>query len=195
MLKATRSYIEARLRPFPWLIIPAALYVGAYGRTPYSGEVLLYSYISVLFYRILDDFLLFSSDQRRRQDAYLEHPKVNLLPLVLMSFTIWCLSLWVQNFTKTMIVINVMALILTLVLYTTVHSGRWRMMISIVKYPIILASIASVSDATSLVWVGLFTAFFVLREYIEEFFNQRSQKIETVFIIALLLTKLSMRFS
>ena len=193
MLAQLRIYTTERLTIQPWGVLALALTFIAYGPQTYRFEPFVYVAVSLYFYRTLDDYFCFELDQQQRQDHYLRASRLPIIWLAVILGAAW-LGTLLMFASDSIFLANIGLLVASIVLYRLLINLRAITFVSILKYPIILGSVAVLTVAPSFGWVIAASALLLIREFVEETYQVRRKDIEVFTCAALIIVKLSLRY-
>lgn len=185
-------YMKERITFMPWLIIPAILFILGHSSATYNF-ILLYNLLwAIFFFRVFDDFFCWDYDLINKEHNYQQRPRRDLLILVAL-FGFLFLSSLLLIYPLKILLLNFGCLLISILLYLLLRRSRGILFISLIKYPVFLYMVASITAESNFLWVIIGSSFFILREVIEEFFHKRNKNIEYILIGLMLGLKLLMR--
>jgi len=187
------NYSRERLIKITWFVLPLSLFIIGHGPDDFNFLLCLNLFLAIFFFRVTDDYFCFDYDKKQKDRKYLSRDKKDVLFLALVYGVFYLVTLKMFYQQKEVLFIY-SQLIISTFLYIILRENKSVVLVSILKYPILLYILATQTGETNYVWVMSLTLFFIVREYSEEFLNKRNVKIE-LFIISLIIgMKLYMRY-
>ncbi len=185
-------YIKERITFIPWGILPVLLFLIGHGNTQYHF-ILLYNLLwGIFFFRVFDDYFCFDYDKENKQRPYLENGKKPLL-ILMFVFGILFLSSSILMYEVIASIILFGVLFLSVFLYLLLKNKKEIILVSMLKYPLLLWLVAFYSNEQSMLWIICGSLFFIVREVIEEFYHQRNRQIEMILMFLLIGSKILVR--
>ncbi len=184
--------MKERINFIPWLIMPVLLFILGHSHAKYN-YILMYNLLwGILFFRVFDDVFCWKFDLLNKKHNYQSRQKKDLFLLVGLFGFLYVSSL-ILIYPLKIILLNLGTIGFSAGMYVALKTNRLILLISILKYPLLLYMVALSSREESLVWVFLVSLFFVFREIAEEYFKKRNKNIEYILIVLMLGTKLFLR--
>jgi hypothetical protein len=189
----TVLYIKERITFMPWGILPLVLFILGHGPGSYNFIILYNLLWGVFFFRVFDDYFCFDYDLSFKKSPYLLKGKQYIVKLMcVFGFLYLSSQIMIHSMNDTILVFAV--IFLSLLLYIFLKVKKWIVLVSLLKYPLLLFITANYSGETNFVWIYLGSFFFIGREIVEEFFGKRNKQFEVIFILLIISTKLILRF-
>ncbi|MCO4793678.1 MAG: hypothetical protein KC493_08205 [Bacteriovoracaceae bacterium] len=192
-LTSIHLYIKERLKLFPWLLMPFVLFFIGHGPAKYQFTLIISLVFAIVFFRALDDYFCFSYDLIKKKSDYLNNGPRPILFLALTSGVIYLLTVNYFYDAKTLL-LNIFLIVISCAFYIKSKRNKLITIVSILKYPVLLYAVGSITNESNFLWIILASVFFLAREILEEFFDLKNKKIEIAILIILLNTKLILRY-
>jgi hypothetical protein len=191
-------YRKQRLSFIPWFIIPFVLFFlghGANAGNDFSYSIFPVVFVGIIFFRIFDDMFCYRYDTSLgKQHDYLINSRE---PIIFFGALLGAIFLYLLMF-LTGLDTSLFGMVFIIVSFSFYHlfsMNKKIVFVSLLKYPFLLLVINNATLGANYFWVLIGTAFFTLREVLEENYGIRNKIVEITLIIILLTIKYSIQGS
>ena len=182
--------MQERFSPLPWLILPIVyLLFSIESYEQISIFKLVYALLFLLSFRLFDDLMCISYDMKHSESRfyYQEIYKRDLIIFNTFFFLILLGSIYF-TFNEAVLFLHVGVIFIFFSLYRVLKESKWILLISILKYPILIYSLGDGFNS-SLYWALAIFVILLLKELMDENFIKDINIIKNGTIIGAVIAK------